>query len=110
MLEAPRYTVRDLSDRGLIRVEDGNHGEYRPRKNEFVEHGVAFIRAADLGETGINFINASKINETAVSRITKGIGQSRDVILSHKGTVGKVAIAPEDAPPFVCSPQTTFWR
>ena len=77
MLEAPRYIVRDLSDRGLIRVEDGNHGEYRPRKNEFVEHGVAFIRAADLGEIGINFINASKINETAVSRITKSYFRGR---------------------------------
>src|SRR5690606_35198844 len=25
-------------------------------------------------------------------------------------TVGKVAMVPENAPPFVCSPQTTFWR
>jgi type I restriction enzyme, S subunit len=110
MRDAPRYTVRELSDRGLLRVEDGNHGEYRPRKHEFVDSGVAFIRAADLSEAGIHFESASKIGEVAVARITKGIGQPRDVILSHKGTVGKVSIAPKDAPSFVCSPQTTFWR
>ena len=33
-----------------------------------------------------------------------------DVLLSHKGTVGRVAVAPVDSPAFVCSPQTTFWR
>ena len=53
---------------------------------------------------------ASKINERARQRITKGIGASGDVLLSHKGTVGKVALVPDDAPAFVCSPQTTFWR
>ncbi len=31
-------------------------------------------------------------------------------MLSHKGTVGKLAVAPESCEPFVCSPQTTFWR
>ena len=110
MLDAPRYTVRELSERRLLRVEDGNHGEYRPRKHEFVKNGVAFIRAADLGDAGIDFASSSKLNEVARARITKGIGQPEDVILSHKGTVGKVAMAPRDAPPFVCSPQTTFWR
>ncbi len=58
----------------------------------------------------IVFDGASKINDIARERITKGIGAPGDVLLSHKGTVGKVALAPDDAPPFVCSPQTTFWR
>ena len=53
---------------------------------------------------------ADHINGTARARITKGIGAPGDVLLSHKGTVGKVALAPDDAPAFVCSPQTTFWR
>ena len=110
MRKAPRFTVRELTNRGLLRIEDGNHGEYRPRKHEFVESGVAFIRAADLSAAGIDFASASRINGVARARITKGIGQPKDVIISHKGTVGKVAIASSDAPPFVCSPQTTFWR
>lgn len=91
-------------------MEDGNHGEYRPRPDEFTDNGVAFIRAADMDAGTIDFKSASKINERARRRITKGIGAPGDVILSHKGTVGKVALAPKDAPPFVCSPQTTFWR
>src|SRR5262249_24710350 len=103
-------TVVDLQREGVLLVEDGNHGEYRPRPDEFVDVGTAFIRAADIDDGRILFDRASRINETARRRITKGIGNRGDILLSHKGTVGKIALVPEDAPPFVCSPQTTFWR
>src|SRR6266487_4319776 len=100
--------VADLQRDGILLVEDGNHGEYRPRPDEFVDAGVAFIRAADMDSGRVLFESASRINARARQRITKGIGAPGDVLLSHKGTVGKVALAPDDAPPFVCSPQTTF--
>lgn len=94
----------------MLRVEDGNHGEYRPLPHEFVDAGVAFIRAADLVEGHVRFDSASRINDEARARIRKGVGRAVDTILSHKGTVGKVALAPPDCEPFVCSPQTTCWR
>jgi type I restriction enzyme S subunit len=108
--EWPTVTVRELQREGILLVEDGNHGEYRPRPNEFVDAGVAFVRAADMDSGRVRFESASRINERAHQRITKGIGAAGDVLLSHKGTVGKVALAPDNSPPFVCSPQTTFWR
>ena len=103
-------TVWELQQEGVLLVEDGNHGEYRPRSNEFVSSGVAFIRAADMDAGRVVFDSASKINDTARQRITKGIGAPGDALLSHKGTVGKVALVHSNATPFVCSPQTTFWR
>jgi type I restriction enzyme, S subunit len=103
-------TVAELQRDGILLVEDGNHGEYRPRPDEFVERGVAFIRAADMAAGRVLFESAAKISERARQRITKGIGAPGDVLLSHKGTVGKVALVPREAPLFVCSPQTTFWR
>ncbi len=105
-----RRLVAELISEGMLRVEDGNHGEYRPRPGEFVADGVPFIRAADMSSGVINFANAGKIDSTARARIRKGIGAPGDVILSHKGTVGRIAVAPGNAPDFVCSPQTTFWR
>lgn len=105
-----RLTVLSLVSRGLLRVEDGNHGNDRPRPTEFVPEGIAFIRAADMSSGVVNFETAGRINDVAKARIRKGIGAPGDVILSHKGTVGKVAVAPDDSPEFVCSPQTTFWR
>jgi type I restriction enzyme, S subunit len=108
--EWPTATVLALQHADVLLVEDGNHGEYRPRADEFVADGVAFIRAADMEGGRVLFETASKINKQARARITKGIGAPGDILISHKGTVGKVAMVPLDAPPFVCSPQTTFWR
>ena len=103
-------SVIELQSEGVLLVEDGNHGEHRPRPDEFCEAGIAFIRAADMDSGQVRFGSASRINEIARRRITKGIGAPGDVLLSHKGTVGKVAFVPEGAPRFVCSPQTTLWR
>lgn len=68
-----RRIVRDLEADGVLRVEDGNHGEYRPRPDEFVSDGVPFIRAADMSSGVVNFNGAGKINVVARERIRKGI-------------------------------------
>jgi type I restriction enzyme S subunit len=103
-------SVSDLQQQGVLLVEDGNHGEYRPRREEFVLDGVAYVRAADIRDGVVDFAAADTINKVARARIRKGIGAPGDVLLTHKGTVGRVARVPADAPVFVCSPQTTFWR
>ena len=41
-------TVAELQAAGMLLVEDGNHGENRPRPDEFSTEGVQFIRAADM--------------------------------------------------------------
>jgi type I restriction enzyme S subunit len=103
-------TVAELQREGVLLVEDGNHGEYRPRPHEIGTEGRPHIRAADLADGRIDFAAAQRINDEASARISKGQAQPLDVILSHKGTVGRVGIAPEGCEPFVCSPQTTLWR
>ena len=106
----PQASVADLRSAGVLLVEDGNHGEYRPRPDEFTAVGTSFIRAADMSDGRVLFESASRIDDTARARIRKGVGAPGDVLLSHKGTVGKVAFASLHCEPFVCSPQTTFWR
>jgi type I restriction enzyme, S subunit len=108
--EWEEMSVAELQAAGALLVEDGNHGENRPRPDEFSMEGIQFIRAADMDCGRVLFERAQRINEVARQRVRKGIGAGGDVLLSHKGTVGKVAYVPLDAPPFVCSPQTTFWR
>jgi len=108
--EWARFSVTELERAGVLLVQDGNHGNDRPRPDEFVADGVAFVRAADMSSGRVEFSSASRINDVARRRIRKGIGAPGDVLLSHKGTVGRVAAVPMNAPAFVCSPQTTFWR
>lgn len=106
----PTQTVRHLQEQGILLVEDGNHGENRPRPSEFASEGTAFIRAADMDGGRILFATASRITNTARARVRKGIGRQDDILLSHKGTVGKIAVASASCEDFICSPQTTFWR
>ncbi len=105
------HCVLDLQNDQILLVEDGNHGNDRPRPNEFVEDGSSFVRAADVVNQQIQFSQASKINQTAYERIRKGKSKAGDIILTHKGTVGRVALVPTNyIKPFACSPQTTFYR
>lgn len=108
--EWPTFRVEELQAEGKLLVEDGNHGEYRPLPPEFGSGATAFIRAADMDNGRVRFESADRIIDTALARIRKGVGKGGDILFSHKGTVGKLALVPLDAPPFVCSPQTTFWR
>ncbi|MBX9266540.1 restriction endonuclease subunit S [Chromobacterium violaceum] len=108
--EWTRRKVHELQASGSLLVEDGNHGEYRPRPDEFTNNGASFIRAADMADGRVLFKSAECINDIARARVRKGIGKPGDVLLSHKGTVGKVALVEASCPDFVCSPQTTFWR
>lgn len=70
----PMHSVSELQDKGILLVEDGNHGEYRPRGDEFGEGEYAFIRAADLDGGRVLFESAQRINDKAVARIRKGVG------------------------------------
>ncbi len=92
-------SVAELQARGLLLVEDGNHGENRPRPDEFTKSGIAFIRAADMSDGVLHFDQCERINEQGRARVRKGIGQPDDIIISHKGTIGKIAVAPDPCKP-----------
>lgn len=103
--------VSELAKKGVIFVEDGNHGENRPLQHEFVDVGVRFIRPPDLKDGRVDFENADCINEKAFNRVRKGIGKAGDIILTHRATVGRVAITEQfDPHVFVTNPGTTVWR
>ena len=102
--------VEDLESENAIFVQDGNHGEYRPLKHEFIEDGVPFIRPSNLNNGRVDLTNCDRINEVAFERVRKGIGRGGDIILTSNATVGRVAITSLDAPTFVANPQTTVWR
>ena len=104
-------TVSELSGRNVIFVEDGNHGENRPRQDEFAATGIAFLRPPDLKDGRVDFQNCGRINDAGFRRVRKGIGQRGDIILTHRATVGRIAITGDDAPEvFVTNPGTTVWR
>jgi len=91
----------------LIDLKDGNHGANHPRKDDFTESGLPFITAAQVDRFQIDYDGAYKISGVPLSKLKVGFSIPGDVIYTHKGSVGRVAINDREC---VLSPQTTYYR
>jgi type I restriction enzyme S subunit len=101
-------TARLLQLGAILDLKDGNHGANHPKVAEFTETGLPFITAAQVSDTGrIDYDGAYKISGQALERIRVGFAKQNDVIYTHKGSVGRVAICDRDC---VLTPQTTYYR
>ena len=105
-------TVEDAIKKGYIaRPLDGNHGEKHPKGDDYVSEGVPFIMAQDLKEKKVDFANCHFITEAQSKTLTKGWAKTGDVLLTHKGTIGRVAIVqPSQYESLLLTPQITYYR
>lgn len=88
-------------------VKDGNHGGNHPKVSEFTPVGLPFITANCVRDGAIDYVKAPRVSGLILERLKVGFSQPGDVVLTHKGTVGRVAIATQHA---VLTPQTTYYR
>lgn len=104
-------TIADLErDGAILAIQDGNHGEKHPKATDYVPEGVPFIMASDLRMGRVDVEGANKLPQEITDRLRIGFCQGRDVLLSHKGSVGYVAIAPDHSPYLMLTPQVTYYR
>ncbi len=97
-----------LRSGGILDVKDGNHGSNHPKASDFVERGLPFITAAQVSDGGvIDYVGAYKLSGVPLSKLRVGFAKSGDVIYTHKGSVGRVAVCDREC---VLSPQTTYYR
>lgn len=90
---------------------DGNHGNIHPKSSDYVDAGIPFIMASDLKNGLIDFKNCHFIDKRQADKLQKGFAKEGDVLLSHKGTVGSVAIVQKiDTPYLMLTPQVTYYR
>lgn len=104
-------TVRDLVDQGVLdKPQDGNHGEIHPTKADYVDDGVPFLMAADLTEGRASTRDCRFISRQQAMSLRIGFAKPGDVLLSHKGTIGRVAMLETDDDFVVLTPQVTYYR
>ena len=107
-----KLTVRDAIAEGYInRPLDGNHGEKHPKGDDYVTSGVPFIRAQDLKDKHVDFSSCHFITEKQARTLKKGWAKTGDVLLTHKGTIGRVAVVqPSKYTDMLLTPQITYYR
>ena len=102
------YSTAELLRCGaFVDVKDGNHGANHPKVSDFSKVGLPFITAAQVNNYRIDYEGAYKLSGEPLDRIRVGFAKSGDVIYTHKGSVGRVAVADRDC---VLTPQTTYYR
>ena len=107
-----KITVRDAVSEGYIaRPLDGNHGEKHPKGDDYVESGVPFLMAQDLKDKQVDFGSCHFITEKQSKTLKKGWAKPGDVLITHKGTIGRVAIVqPSEYTEMLLTPQITYYR
>lgn len=106
-------TIRGLLKENYIAsVQDGNHGDLHPKSSDYCDDGIPFIMANTLVNGEIDFKNAKRLPKIITDKLRIGFSMPNDVLLSHKGTVGEVAIVPESIewPYLMLTPQITYYR
>jgi len=105
-------TVGGLVEEGcLFPPKDGNHGNIHPKSADYVAKGIPFIMASDINGGLINIDNCHFISKEQADSLQKGFAKEGDVLLSHKGTVGEVAVVRKmNTPYLMLTPQVTYYR
>ncbi|MEQ2009441.1 MAG: restriction endonuclease subunit S [Limisphaerales bacterium] len=104
-------SVADLVAEGaLVKPFDGNHGEIHPKKSDYTESGVPFIMARDLQDGLVDSEHCVFISQKLADSLRVGFAKDGDVLISHKGTIGRSAIVSTDDDYIMLTPQVTSYR
>ena len=110
-MEMKTYTVQELIDKGWLEEPlDGNHGAIHPKTTDYVPVGVPFVMATDLKGGTVDLVHCAFISEKQASGLRKGFSHPGDVLLTHKATIGRTAIVPNDYQTIILTPQVTYYR
>jgi len=104
-------SVGELVSEGvLVKPFDGNHGEIHPTKSDYTELGIPFIMASDLQDGSVDIENCKFISRKQADTLRVGFAKDGDVLVSHKGTIGRSAIVKTNDDYIMLTPQVTSYR
>ncbi len=104
-------SFQNLIDSDIIfKNQDGNHGEIHPKSSDYVSTGIPFIMAKDVKYGTININSCSFISREQSEKLRIDPAVTNDVLITHKATMGRVAIVPQINDYLVLTPQVTYYR
>jgi len=78
-----------------LKIADGNYSAKYPRSEEFISEGIPFIRGNNFENKSISDKNMYFISPEKHSELKKGHVKPKDVLITTRGNIGKVALVPE---------------
>lgn len=105
-MSSKMFTIGELTTIGALQFGDG----YRTKRSEHGQPGYRIIRVADVMDDAVSFEGPDFVSDQYSKAIGTKVGKPGDILLTTKGTVGRVAVLPESDEPVVYSPQLCFFR
>jgi len=106
-----RITVQQAINEKIIdKPLDGNHGGKHPKTSDYVPTGVPFIMANNLVDGHVDLEHCAFISKKQADSLDKGFAKDGDVLITHKGTIGRTAILHCSYPYIMLTPQVTYYR
>lgn len=102
----PEVSLAELRSRGVLDFGDG----YRTKRSEHGQPGFRILRVADVTDGEVHTTGPDFVSEVYAKAIGSKASQPGDVLLTTKGTVGRVAVYPNSAEQVVYSPQLCYFR
>lgn len=99
-------SLAQLAGRGTLEIGDG----YRTKTDELGRPGLPILRVAEVKQGRLTPALSDYVREEYRQSIGSKVSRAFDVVVTTKGTVGRVARIPAGAPEFVYSPQVCFIR
>jgi type I restriction enzyme, S subunit len=99
-------TLGRLADEGALYFTDG----YRTKQSELGEAGVPVLRVADVVDGRLVPSQKDRVREELRVKFAHKVSQPGDVVLTTKGSIGRIAMMPSSMSEFVYSPQLCFFR
>lgn len=98
-------SVGAMIDDGTLTVGDG----YRAKNTELTADGVPFARAADVDGI-VRVGSGDALAHAKLPLAGDKVSREWDVVVTTKGTIGRLAQVAPGTPPVVYSPQLCYWR
>lgn len=99
--------IADLIADGVLEVNDG----YRTKQAELSSEGFRILRAGDVQDFIVRLDGVGDyVSADFIRQMGRKVGRPGDVVITTKGTVGRVAMIGELSEEVVYSPQISYFR
>ena len=89
----PTHKIKHLP----ITIIDGDRSHRYPKRSEFQDKGILFLNTTNIVQNRIDITEANYVSQEKFDEMRKGRLQQFDIVLTTRGSVGKVAL-------FDCNP------
>lgn len=93
-----------------IIIGDGNYSAKYPKVDDFIQQGIPFFSTREINNGRLSVAGVKRISNSQHLTLKKGHLHTGDVLLTTRGSIGKVAYVDEDFEGYNISAQLVLFR